>query len=160
MLPGMTFHRWLQTPHWHPIDHKPHQVERRSIESVIGSSSLCVLQGLKMTDGLKSLAVCNNSFVEVRTNYSYRSYELLTVQVSLSTSYTCIDNMLTVMQPYTYKQHKFLSQHVLGPIQAVCSQICMVQQHDQVEPAFAWRSSQICCSLFQQVCLVRTGVSL
>lgn len=88
MLPGMTFHRWLQTPDCHSVDHKPHLVKRRSMESVFGSSRLCVSQGLKMTDGLKSLAVCNDSFVDVRNNYPYRSYELLTVQVSLSNLYT------------------------------------------------------------------------
>ena len=54
------------------------------MESAYGNGSLCVLQGLKMTDGLKSLAVCNHSFVEVSNSYPYRSYELLTVQVSLS----------------------------------------------------------------------------
>lgn len=35
-----------------------------------------------MTDGLHSLTVCNTSFVDVNNKYPYRSYELLTVEVS------------------------------------------------------------------------------
>ncbi len=41
------------------------------------------MQGMKMTDGLHSLAVCNDTFVDVRNTYPYRSYELLTVQVRI-----------------------------------------------------------------------------
>lgn len=42
------------------------------------------MQGLKMTDGLHSLTVCNYTFVDVTNTYPYRSYELLTVQVRIS----------------------------------------------------------------------------
>ncbi len=45
------------------------------------------LQGLKMTDGLHSLTVCNHSFVDVNNNYPYRSYELLSVQVRVTHTY-------------------------------------------------------------------------
>lgn len=34
-----------------------------------------------MTDGLYSMIVCNDSMVQPSNSYSYRSYELLTVQV-------------------------------------------------------------------------------
>lgn len=43
---------------------------------------MCALQGLKMTDGLYSMTVCNDSMVQPQSSYPYRSYELLTVQVS------------------------------------------------------------------------------
>ena len=35
-----------------------------------------------MTDGLYSMMVCNDSMVQARGSYPYRSYELLTVQAS------------------------------------------------------------------------------
>ena len=39
------------------------------------------MQGLKMTDGLYSLIVCNDSMIGVHSSHPYRSYELLTVEV-------------------------------------------------------------------------------
>ena len=42
---------------------------------------LSALQGLKMTDGLYSMTVCNASMVEAQGSYPYRSYELLAVRV-------------------------------------------------------------------------------
>lgn len=47
----------------------------------LNSDTEYLMQGLKMTDGLHSLTVCNHTFVDVRNTYPYRSYELLTVQV-------------------------------------------------------------------------------
>ena len=43
---------------------------------------LSALQGLKMTDGLYSMTVCNDSMVQAQGSYPYRSYELLIVHVS------------------------------------------------------------------------------
>ena len=53
-----------------PISYKEHSLIR-----------LSPLQGLKMTDGLYSLRVCNDSMIDVHSSYPYRSYELLTVEV-------------------------------------------------------------------------------
>ena len=50
----------------------------------INSNTQYLMQGLKMTDGLHSLTVCNQTFVDVTNTCPYRSYELLTVQVRFS----------------------------------------------------------------------------
>lgn len=52
------------------------------------------MQGLKMTDGLQSLTVCNHTFVDVTNTYPYRSYELLTVQVRISNKCLACQNFV------------------------------------------------------------------
>lgn len=50
----------------------------------LNSNTEYLMQGLKMTDGLHGLTVCNHTVVDVRNTYPYRSYELLSVQVRFS----------------------------------------------------------------------------
>jgi len=52
------------------------------------------MQGLKMTDGLQSLTVCNHTFVDVTNTCPYRSYELLTVQVRISNKCLACQNFV------------------------------------------------------------------